>query len=179
MSGQIADPEVRLLAGIAGTLAADYPPSATDPWEHSPFSWIKPEAPARKGKIGEQLVDRYCAAKGLHVTKSPDKQADRIIEGRRVKIKSSMLWEDGIYKFQKIRDQDYEFLICLGLSPFDAHCWVIPKSVVMQNARPQHGGQAGTDTRWLIFPADNPPRWLAPYGGSLSAAYARLNELRS
>ncbi len=179
MSRQIADPDVEVLAGIAGTLAADYPPSATDPWEDSPFSWIKPEPAARKGKICEQLLEDYCVAKGLDVTPRPDKEADRVIEGHRVEIKSSMSWEAGIYKFQQIRDQDYEFVVCLGLSPFDAHCWVIPKSVVMKNATGQHGGQAATETREFSFPAESPPDWLAPYGGSLGAAYARLNELRS
>lgn len=179
MPGQISDAEVRLLAGIAGTLAADYPLSATDPWEGSPFSWIRLQASRRIGKIGEQLVDGYCSAIGLNVIRSPDAEADRIIEGHRIEIKFSTLWESGIYKFQQIRDQNYAYVVCLGLSPFDAHCWVIPKTVLMQKTPGQHGGQAARDTQWLTFSAENPPEWLAQYGGSLSAACELLRDLRS
>lgn len=58
----------------------------------------------------------------------------RIIAGRRVEIKFSTLWESGLYTFQKIRDQNYEFVVCLRISPFDAHCWVISKSLIRQHA---------------------------------------------
>ena len=34
--------------------------------------------------------------------------------------------------------------------------------------RHQHGGQAGRDTRWLSFLAEQPPKWLEPFGGTLS-----------
>lgn len=179
MSGQITDPEVQLLAAIAGTLAADYLRSGRDPWEGSPFAWIRSQASRRVGKIGEQLVAGYSAAKGLDVTKSPDAEADRIIEGHRVEIKFSTLWESGGYTFQQIRDQNYEYAVCLGLSPFDAHCWVVPKRVLMQRAPIQHGGRGGRDTRWLTFPAERPPAWLRQYGGSLGTAYNVLKRLRS
>ena len=129
--------------------------------------------------MGEQLVAGYCAARGLNVTRSPNAEADRIVEGHRIEIKFSTLWESGEYTFQQIRHQDYGFVACLGLSPFDAHCWVIPKGVLMQRAPIQHGGQAGNDTRWLRFPVDDPPGWLARYGGSLAAGFARLVQLRA
>ena len=39
------------------------------------------------------------------------------------------------YKFQQLRDQNYEFAICLGISPFSAHCWVLPKAEIMDRWR--------------------------------------------
>ena len=39
-------------------------------------------------------------------------------------------WKSGIYKFQQIQDQNYEFGIFLDLSPFQAHCWVINKDIL-------------------------------------------------
>ena len=40
--GSLVDPEVRLLAAIAGTLEAEYVDTgAIDPWAGSPFAWIK------------------------------------------------------------------------------------------------------------------------------------------
>ena len=104
-----------------------------------------------------------------------------VISGVRVEVKYSSLWTDnGIYKFQQIRDQDYEYCFCLGVSPFDAHAWFIPKSELMGDKPPslvpQHGGKAGRDTKWLSFPAASPPHWPASFGGTLSEVYGLILE---
>lgn len=175
----IPDPDVALLAMIATTLMNDYVKPEEDPWAGSPFAWIKSQRSRRVGAIGEQLVAGWCAAKGFDVTRTGDSDADRVINGKRVEIKFSTLWEKGQYVFQQIRDQRYDYVLLLGISPFSASCWVVPKSVIMDDSpKPgltfQHGGQAGRDTRWLRFLADAPPPWLASYGGTLAAAYERI-----
>lgn len=175
----ITDPDVVLLGTIATTLMADYVNPADDPWAGSPFAWIKTRPSRQVGKIGEQLVAGWAAAKGLDVVRAGDSDADRVINGWRVEIKFSTRWAGGGYTFQQIRDQRYDLALFLGLSPFAASAWVVPKSVLMERPfRPglshQHGGQAGTDTVWLQFPADSPPRWLADFGGTLAAAYTLL-----
>lgn len=183
MQYQIKDPEVLLLASIAGTLKGDYVREGlADPWAGSPFAWIRTRPSRQVGKIGEQLVAGWCAAKGLDVVSSGDSQADRVIAGRRVEIKFSTLWESGVYKFQQLREQDYDFAVCLGIAPFDAHCWVISKAVLREHVighTPQHTGKGGTDTFWLSFEAANPPDWLRPCGGRLGDAYDMLRRLRS
>lgn len=174
MVDQITDPEVRLLATIAGTLKDDYLGKEDKRWEESPFGWIKFRPSSQKGKIAEQLVAGYCAAKGLDVVSSPDTDADRVIAGRRVEIKSSTLWQSGIYKFQQLRDQNYEFAVCLGISPFDAHCWVIAKAALYEHVighTPQHTGIGGTDTFWISVTVSQPPEWLRSCGGRLADAY--------
>lgn len=178
MSAPINDPEVIILASLATALKSDYVDQEVDPWAGSPFAWIRTMASRRVGKIGEQLVSGWCAAKGFDVIRSPDSDADRIIAGRRVEIKFSTLWKNGTYTFQQIRDQDYEYSIFLGLSPFSARCWVIPKEVLLQQLPGQHGGSAGTDTRWLrnVNP-DLPPNWIGPFGGSLSEAHDVLRSI--
>jgi hypothetical protein len=91
---QIRDPEVLMLATIAGTLKGDYVREGPDdPWAGSPFAWIRTRPSRQVGKIGEQLVAGWCAAKGLDVTRSSNSEADRVIAGRRVEIKFSTLWE--------------------------------------------------------------------------------------
>lgn len=175
----ITDPDVMLLASIAATLMTDYVDPATDPWAGSPFAWIKTRPSRQVGKIGEQLVAGWAAAKGLDVTRAPNSDADRVINGKLIEIKFSTLWGQGGYKFQQIRDQRYEHAFFLGMSPFTASAWVVPKSVLMERPfrpglSPQHGGQAGTDTAWLSFPAIVPPAWLAEFGGTLAAAYELL-----
>ena len=173
----IRDPDVQLLAGLASTLKEDYCRDEADPWAGSPFAWIRSRPSRQVGKIGEQLVSGWCAAKGLDVVASPDSEADRIIAGRRVEIKFSTLWRTGVYKFQQLRDQDYDYAICLGIAPFDAHCWVISKDLLLAHVighLPQHTGKGGTDTFWLSVRPEDPPSWLRPCGGRLSEAFLVL-----
>ncbi len=94
---------------------------------------------------------------------------DRLVNSHKIEIKLSTLWESGVYKFQQLRDQDYEYALLLGVSPQIAHAWLVPKTVAMQRSTPQHGGARGTDTRWISFPAASPPEWLLKFGGSLSS----------
>jgi len=172
---ELKDAEVCMLASIAGTLKGDYVrEGADDPWAGSQFAWIRTRPSRQVGKIGEQLVAGWCAAKGLDVMSSRDSEADRVIAGQRVEIKFSTLWKSGVYKFQQLRDQKYDFAVCLGISPFDAHCWVISKPLLLQHVighKPQHTGKGGTDTFWLSFDAATPPAWLNPCGGRLASAY--------
>jgi hypothetical protein len=179
MINRLSDPDVALLAGIATTLMADYAGRAGDPWEGSPFHWIKSRPSRQVGAIGEQLIAGWCAAKGLDVVRSGDSDADRVINNKRTEIKFSTLWASGDYVFQQIRDQRYDVVVLLGLSPFAASCWVVPKAVLVEHPlRPglshQHGGQRGQDTIWLRFRASNPPGWMAPFGGSLAQAFLVL-----
>lgn len=178
MHPQINDPDVQMLGSLASGLLSEYvSKGATDPWELSPSAWIKTRPSRQIGKIVEQLVAGWCAANGLDVVASRDSDADRVIAGRRVEIKGSTLWKSGVYKFQQIRDQNYEFAICLGISPLDARCWVISKDVLRQHVighMPQHMGKSGTDTFWLSLNAARPPEWLAPCGGRLADALTIL-----
>lgn len=177
-------PEVQILAGIASMLEADYI-SDDDAWAGSPFAWIKKRPSRQVGAIGEKLVAGWLATRDFNVCRSPDSEADRIIESKRVEIKFSTLWKSGGYKFQQLRDQNYEFAVCLGISPFDAHCWVLPKSVVLDQWRnigglqSQHGGVRGTDTAWLSVVPTKVPSWLSEYGGTLRAGLEQIATLTS
>lgn len=168
---QIDDPDVQILSGLATALAPDYARAANDPWLGSPFRWILSVPSRTKGAIGEALVAGWCAAKGFDVVRSHSSQADRIINGHRIEVKLSTLWETGGFRFQQIRDQDYDYVFCIGISPFDAQAWFIPKEVLRQYVighMGQHTGSAGTDTAWLGFAASKPYSWMEPYGDRLS-----------
>lgn len=167
----ITDPDVQILAALAADKESEY---AEDDvmWAGSPFRWIKTRPSRQIGAIGESLVAGWAATRGFDVVGSKGSDSDRIIHGHRIEIKFSSLWTNNrIYKFQQIRDQEYDFCLCLGVSPFDAHAWFIPKADLMidhpPSFVPQHGGAAGRDTKWLSFTADSPPAWLSPYGGRL------------
>ena len=179
---KITDPEVKILAGISSTLEADYTTS-DESWAGSPFAWIKTRPSRQVGAIGERLVAGWLAARNFNVIRSGDSDADRCIEGKRVEIKFSTLWKNGSYKFQQLRDQRYEFAICLGISPFNAHCWVLPKDEILRRWREtgdlqsQHGGARGSDTAWLTVNPDAVQEWLRPFGGSLRRGIERISQL--
>ena len=107
----IADREVQLLAALAEGLKTEYQTEEDLSWSRSPFGWIRKQSSRRKGAIGEKLVAGWCAARDINVLRSPDAEADRILEGVRTEIKFSTLWENQSYRFQQIRDQDYELLV--------------------------------------------------------------------
>lgn len=170
-----------LLASIAGALKGDYAPEGIDPWYGSPFEWIKKTPSSRRrGKIGEQLVAGWSAAKGLDVVGSPNSAADRIIHGHRIEVKFSTMWESGIYKFQQVRDQEYDFAFCLGVSPFDAHAWLLPKTLLLERVighLGQHTGADAADTAWFGFTPGRPLEWLNGYGGRLSDVWTIMTSL--
>ena len=151
-------------------------------WAGSPFEWIQQKSPSAKGKIRRRLITKYLTLKGFDVTRSSNRGANMIIAGKLVETKTSSLWKGGIYKFQQLRDQDYDFVLCLGISPLDVHCWAIPKRVIMDKwysgeIPSQHLGQEGIDTAWLSINPHTPPEWIKEWGGSLAKAVTKIIEI--
>ena len=172
---RITDPDVQALAAIATTLQIDSEDQDSS-WLGSPFAWIRTRQSKQRGVIGERLVAGWLAAHNFAVGPAPNAEADRMVNDSRVEIKFSTMWQGGRYRFQQIRDQDYDFLICLGVSPFNAHSWVFDKEFLMDNIgkvpgfKPQHGGSEGTDTAWIDVDPSNPHEWITQHGGTLRSA---------
>lgn len=165
--------EFRELANISLTLRNEYI-KENNRWIGSPFEWIKHRPSRSIGAIGETMVSMWLTQYKFNVSRSPDSEADRIIEGKRVEIKLSTLWEGNFYKFQQIRDQNYSFAIMLGLSPEDAHCWVFTKENIIELINSgvitgQHTGKSATDTKWLQIDRKN-YNFFKQYGGNLNKA---------
>jgi hypothetical protein len=88
-----------------------------------------------------------------------------------------MLWEDDHWKFQQVRNIQFDFLFCLGLYPDSASAWLIPKDDLYladgsltdrEGWGRQHGGKSGKEDAWLIVYPNNPPQWLTRFGGDIS-----------
>lgn len=146
-------------------------------WDDSPLLWIKLLSPATKGKLGKRLISQWCGLHGLEVNKAKDSDADLVINNKKIEIKFSVLWDNGTYAFEQIRDQDYHYIICLGISPHQAHCWVIKKELAWINAKPQHTGRAGQETKWFSIKPTSPPNWLINKGGLLSEAIQLIKKI--
>ena len=158
-------------------------PAEPNPWQGSPFEWIKGLTSAGRGKVGQQIVQVLLSDLGLSSGPSVGSGSDIMVGNSRVEVKMSTLWKAGTYKFQQIRDQDYHFLICLGLSPFSAHMWVFEKDALFslrgsaKGFAGQHTGKAALDTLWLTIDPENPYPWLEPFGGDIDAALKKVRNL--
>jgi hypothetical protein len=172
-------PEFDLLASAANYIKGEIEKDSPI-WMDSKFEWVLYLPSASKGRLGKRLVYQWCALRELAVDRSPDSEADMLINGHRVEIKFSTLWKAGIYKFQQIRDQDYEYCVLLGVSPFEAHCWVVSKKILKEYVighMGQHTGSGGQDTAWLTVNPNKPASWLNQCGGTLEEAYKVLKSL--
>ncbi|HMD90205.1 MAG TPA: site-specific DNA-methyltransferase [Anaerolineaceae bacterium] len=170
---ETANPEFVMLASLAMYIRNDLE-EQSEIWEGSPFSWVTQLPAASKGKLGRNLIASWCAAKGLTIDYPKDIKASLIINGFRIATKFSTLWSEGSYKFQQIRNEGYEYLICLGISPSEAHCWVFNREYIVEKAKPQH---KGADLFLTINP-ENPPDWACIGGGKLDEAYHILKNLK-
>lgn len=176
----LPDSDVREMVRIAENLHSEHR-SSNLAWKESPFAWIK-DLPSRTvGKVGEQLIERWCTAQNFDVRPSSNSEADRIVNGLRVEIKLSTLWKTSIYKFQQLRDQAYDIIICLGINPYDVHCWILSKELILEKwksgeIQSQHRGSEGQDTAWLSVDPNAPQAWLTPQSGRLGDAIQILRE---
>lgn len=186
MSNNSTTQEYRELVGISQMMQSEYS-EENKQWKGSPFEWIKHRPSRSIGAIGEKIVSAWLAMHDFAVARSPDAEADRLVEGKRVEIKFSTLWKTGTYLFEQIRDQNYDLAVFLGVSPQDAHCWVVPKLDLIRlwkkehRISSQHGGTSGTDTAWVRLSPSltdaTDDSALCAYGNGLADALKRISEL--
>jgi hypothetical protein len=170
--------DLAVFTTLSAELQQSYAEEATDPWEASPFAWIKREPSRRVGAIGEGLVKAWARHEGIEVAAPTDTGHDCRLNGVPVEIKFSTLWAGGGFVFQQIRDQTYQVAALLGIEPQAVRLWMVPKGDLWVRAAGQHTGANAQDTKWLRFPAAAPPDWLTRFGGSLAGARRSLEEIQ-
>ena len=145
-------------------------------WKNSPFEWILQLPARKKGQLGRRLVAAWCASKGLPVSKTKDAGETLLLGENKIALKFSTLWASGKYAFQQIREDGYDYVLCFGISPFEAHCWVISRDHALKNAKKQHRAAKGAEY-WVQIDPKNPPDWISDNGGSLQKAFEVLNKI--
>lgn len=168
------------LASIAERIRANYVDRDATVWAASRLNWIR-QVPSshKKGRIGESLVIEWARDSGFEVRPRRHRGHDCLIAGAAVEIKLSLQWNSGSFTFLGIRDFDYDVAALLAIAPSETYLWIVPKSVLWTRARPQERGAAGKGSKWLTFPANNPPEWLCRWGGSFGQARQALQGLIS
>jgi hypothetical protein len=167
------------LVTMAERIRANYVDRDATAWAASPVNWIR-QVPSshKKGKIGESLVMEWARDNGLEVRPRRHRGHDCIIAGAAVEVKLSLRWNNDKFTFLGIRDFNYDVAALLGIAPNEAHLWIVPKPVLWARARPQERGASGRGSKWLAFPANNPPDWLGTWGGSFAEARNALEQAR-
>jgi site-specific DNA-methyltransferase (adenine-specific) len=166
-------PEFEMLAATASYLKEDLQ-EKSDLWKNSPFEWLLRIPARQKGALGGRLVAAWCASKGLPTDRSKGSSENLIINGNKLAIKFSTLWNNGKYNFQQIRKDDADYVLCFGISPTEAHCWVLERDYAISHAKSQHKLEY-----WISFNPKNLPEWLNGCGGSLDEAYQVLKNLKA
>lgn len=157
-----------MIASTASTLQEEWE-LASDMWKNSPMEWITLLPARSKGKLARRLISSWLSSKGIKFERLQDTSETIIINKVSFAIKFSTLWKNGIYQFQQIKKNGPEYIICFGISPFAAHCWVITKIDAILNGNEQHKGASDSEY-WLAVNPDEVPNWLQPYGGKLENA---------
>ena len=161
-----------VIAGTSTALQSQYFDNGD--WEGSPFAWLTTLPSATSGKMGRLLVAEWGRSIGMSVEAvTLEHQHYLKMDDQLVQIKLSTLWRDGFYRFQQIRDRDYDFCLCLGISPFDAHIWVVPKAQLDEHVigvSGQHTGADSQETFWFDAGPGSVANWLRPFGNQFSDA---------
>jgi len=166
------DNSLGFLVNYASTLRENY--NTRTEWANSSFEWIINLPAIQKGKVGKLLFERWCSEKGIHFEKINDSVSDFVINGFKFSIKFSTLWVEGSYKFQQIRKSGYDFVVCFGISPEDAHCWVIDRSSLGKYMKFIAEDRSGYETMWLAINPHENDAWVSEFGGNLEKAYQVL-----
>ncbi len=161
-------PDFLFLASRASYLQRDLE-AVSDLWKDSPFEWVLQLPPRSKGKLATSLIASWCASKGLIAGRSKDTSEMLYFNGVQYSIKFSMLWKQHLYQFQQIKQSGPDYVICFGISPQEAHCWVFPKECAIKFGKQQHNGTGGSEY-WLTINPKAVPDWAKSYGGSLDDA---------
>ena len=168
-------PEFKNLIKITSNIQGDSD-EKSDIWKNSPFEWIR-HLPARsKSKIAREIIIKWLSNEGIILEREGGTNENLVINSKTYAVKFSSLWINGIYQFQQIRENGPDFIICFGISPFNAHCWVFHKERAIKNGSIQHRGAKGSEY-WLKINPSHEESWEKNFGGTLSNALKIIKSL--
>ena len=149
-------------------------------WDGSLFAPFRQISSSRtKGAKGELMVAQLMSSLGHKVpynNKGKPKKTlpfinatdyDIEVDGYKVEVKTSTAWNetDNDFKFQQIRNQDYDRIVFQGLNNNNAKVWWATKDDVVKhlfndNKYRQHGGKDGGQELYWIGTIDGVPKWF-------------------
>lgn len=147
----------------------------SDPYDNSEMKLFKDMSSRKKGSAFEKLVSELLVENGYLVTKPNSSNHDRIINNKKVEIKGSLGWvsPDGKithYRFQQIRDQDYDVVLFAFFTPTELILKVATKRICMEQLsvqnelgefpHNQHGGKKVNSGTFFIDTLPDQCDWM-------------------
>ena len=116
-------------------------------------------------RVRNALLD-FLSERRFQVNKKTEKGPyHKIINNKRIVIKTSTLWSGEHYTFQQIKNGLWDYLICVGISLEEDHLWITDYNS-LEYTPGQHTGAQATETKWIMI---NPQEKNHPFlkGGAL------------
>jgi len=147
---------------LLAELVAEYAASADESYENPLFRQVKQFKPRRTGKLGEDYVKRFFARLGATVSPPTNNGHDLIIDGVRVEVKTSTMWQGTeAFRFSQLRPHaDLEAFALLAVAPDRERLWLVRRQQLLDAANGQHTGKNAQETRWIQVTDTAPPRWF-------------------
>ena len=103
-----------------------------DRYANSPFLPLKQLTSRTKGAKFEQILQEHLEKLEYKVAKAKNGNWDRTINGKKIEIKGSFLWDGTDYfKWQQIRiDQDYDYIVFLAFYPNSLEIYIADRETV-------------------------------------------------
>ena len=148
-------------------------------WENSPFLSLREiHSNKLRGEILSELMLALIKLQGfdVEIRARINHESSMIIIGKgigQMQVKTSLLPQAGNYTFQQIRKVDnFDALIFFGISPHEAHWWVVNRGVIIDNLdewikRKNLNVQHRDVDKMVTFNVKRVPQWLVPLGGKL------------
>jgi hypothetical protein len=132
--------------------------SIVDPfWSNSKFEFTRSLSSKQKGTFGEKLVSAALKDLGLNISKRYSSDHDIVVEDFSAEVKMSTAWNNKLddFKWQQIRNQDYDLIFFLGINPNDFTVWWATKNQLIENVigkdeYRQHAGKDGHQELYWI-----------------------------
>jgi len=143
-------------------------------WDDSKFEQFRQFHSSRKGAQGEQFVADILESMGYAVHRSKKGKAcrpaggssdyDLLVNDLRVEVKASTAWDENPnnFKWQQIRNQQYDRIVFMGVNPNEAWMWWASKldleaHIFGRDEYRQHAGKDGNQELYWIASNDNIP----------------------
>jgi hypothetical protein len=172
-SAPLPSPDITRAQTLADTFAGEWDDGDDVRYASSPFLSLKQLSSRKKGAAFERVFAHVMGDAGHDVTRAESSDYDRRVNGSRVEVKGSFLWQGGTFRWQQIRlDQDYDYIAFLAFYPDRLEVYGCTHAVAAAHLQRcdddgnwphnQHGGKTVNSGTYFVdgVPADF--GWMRP-----------------
>jgi hypothetical protein len=148
-------------------------------WVGSIFEHHKGLSSKAKGSWGERLACDILEGLGANVprrkngkNKKPQGSGtdfDIYVDNKKIEVKTSFAWDEteDSFTWQQIRDQEYEYILFVGVNPNECKAWFatkndLIKNIFGRNEYRQHAGKDGEQDLYWIQTKGDILDWFIP-----------------